>query len=67
MDGPGRYYVKQNQSDRKRQILYGFTYMWNLKKQNKTNKSKTKQTQTYKYRRQTAGYQSREVLGVNGI
>ena len=34
MDGP-RGYAKWNKSDRKRQILYDFTYMWNLK--NKTN------------------------------
>ena len=35
MDGPRGYDVKQNKSDRERQIPYGFTYMWNLK--NKTN------------------------------
>lgn len=28
--------VKWNKSDRKRQILYGFTYIWNL--QNRKNK-----------------------------
>ena len=31
MDGPREYYPKRNKSDRKRQILYNFTYMWNLK------------------------------------
>ena len=35
MDGPRGYYAKWNKSDRERQILYDFTYMWNLK--NKTN------------------------------
>ena len=35
MDGPGGYYAKLNKSDRERQILYDFTYMWNLNK--KTN------------------------------
>ena len=35
MDGPGGYYAKGNKSDRVRQILYVFTYMWDLK--NKTN------------------------------
>jgi len=31
MNGAGGYYAKWNQSDRQRQILYDFTYMWNLK------------------------------------
>ena len=31
MDGPGGYYAKLNKADRERQILYIFTYMWNLK------------------------------------
>ena len=37
MDGPGGYYssAKWNKSDREKQILYDFTYMWNPK--NKTN------------------------------
>ena len=35
MDGPRGYYAKWNESDRERQILYDFTYMWKLK--NKTN------------------------------
>ena len=30
-DGPRRYYAKCNKSDRKRQIPYDFTHMWNLK------------------------------------
>ena len=30
MDGP-RYYAKQSQSERERQIPYGITDMWNLK------------------------------------
>ena len=36
MDGLGVYYAKWNKSDRERQIHYGVTYMWNLKK-NDTN------------------------------
>ena len=32
MDEPGGHYAKWNKSDRERQILYGVTYMWNLKK-----------------------------------
>ena len=35
MDGPRGYYAKGNKLDRERQILYDFTYMWNLK--NTTN------------------------------
>ena len=31
MDGPRGYYVKWNKLNRERQILYDFTYMWNLK------------------------------------
>ena len=31
MDAPRGYYVKWNKSNRERQILYDFTYMWNLK------------------------------------
>ena len=31
MDRFGGYYTKLNKSDRKRQILYDMTYMWNLK------------------------------------
>ena len=32
MVGLGGYYAKWNKSDRKGQILYDPTYMWNLKK-----------------------------------
>ena len=35
MDGPRGYYTTWNKSDRERQIVSDFTYMWNLKKQNK--------------------------------
>ena len=31
MDGPRRYFAKWKKSDRERQKLYDFTYMWNLK------------------------------------
>ena len=37
-------------SDRERQILYGFTYMWTLKNQ---QTSKTKQIQTHRNRVKT--------------
>ena len=30
-DGPREYHDKWNKSDQERQILYNFTYMWNLK------------------------------------
>ena len=32
MDGPRDYHTKWSKSDRERQISYGITYMWNLKK-----------------------------------
>ena len=35
IDGPTGYCAKWDMSDRERQILYDFIYMWNLK--NKTN------------------------------
>ena len=31
MDGTTDYYMKQNKSERERQIPYDITYMWNLK------------------------------------
>ena len=34
MDEPWGYYTTWNESDRERQMLYNFTYLWNLKKQN---------------------------------
>ena len=41
VDGPNGYFLNWNKSDRERQILYDFTYMWNLKIQNKrTNTTK---------------------------
>ena len=36
MDGQTENYANQNKSNRERQILYDFTYIWNIK--NKTNK-----------------------------
>ena len=39
---PSGYYAKWNKSDRKRQVPYDFTYMWNLRnKTNKHNKTET--------------------------
>ena len=54
MDKPRGYYATWNTSDRERQILYEFTCMWSLK-QNKTNK--TKQKQTHRFKEQTGGCQ----------
>ena len=31
MDGPTDYHIKLRKSERKRQIQYDITYMWNLK------------------------------------
>ena len=38
MDGSREYYPRCNKSDKERQKLNDFTWMWNLK--NKTNKTK---------------------------
>ena len=48
------HYVKWNESNRERPILYNITYMWNLK--NKTV-SKTKEKQIHRYREQINSYQ----------
>ena len=56
---PHGRYVKWNKSDKERQILYDFTYMWNLKN-NWTNKNKyinKQNAETHKYREQTDGCQ----------
>ena len=38
---PGGYYTQQNKSDRERQILYVFTYIWILKcKTNRQNRNR---------------------------
>ena len=42
MGGPRGYYAKWNKAEREIQMLYDFTYMWNLKnKMNKYNKTAT--------------------------
>ena len=50
MNGPGGCYAKWNKSDRQRQILYDFTYMWTLK--SKANEQTTRQKQSCRYREQ---------------
>ena len=52
--------LSEVKSDRERQILYDFTYMWNLK--NKTNE-KIKQKQIHRYREQMGGCQRGEGWG----
>ena len=47
MGRPRGYYAKWNKSDRERQILYDFTYMWNL--ENKAER--------LRHREQTGGCQ----------
>ena len=51
MDGPRGYYAKWNKSDRERQILYAFTHMWHIKK------NQTRQKQRHRYKEQSSGYQ----------
>ena len=56
MDGSRGCYTDWNKSDGERQMLYDFTYMWNLK--GKTNEYvNKKQKQAQKYREQTDGCQ----------
>ena len=38
MDGPRGYYTKLNKSDRERQMIYDFIYMWNIKKMKQKKK-----------------------------
>ena len=40
MDKSRGYYAKCNKSDRERQILYDFIYMWNLNKTNEQTNQK---------------------------
>ena len=40
MNGPRGYNTKWNMSDREAQIPFDFTYVWNLRKQNKQHKTK---------------------------
>ena len=41
-NGPKRYYAKRSKSERQRQMLYDFTYFWNLKnKIDEQSKQKT--------------------------
>ena len=63
MDEPTGHYAKWNKSVRERQILYDFTYMWNLKKQNKWINI-TKQKQSCRYKEETGG--SRRGGGLGG-
>ena len=47
-DGPRGYYASWNKSDSKRQTVYIFTYIWNLRQNN--NNDSTKQKQAHRYR-----------------
>ena len=48
MDEPTDYYAKWNNLAWERQILFDFTYMWNLKNKTKQNK-RTKRLLNIKY------------------
>ena len=60
MDRPGEYYTKSNKPDRKTQIPYDFTHMWNL--MNRINKQ-TEEKQTHRHREETDSCQRGVVLG----
>ena len=57
MDGPRDYHTKWSKSDRKRQISYDITYMWNLKKKKKDTNELISKTETHRHRKQIYGYQ----------
>ena len=57
MASPKGYDVKWNTSDRERQILYDFIYMWTLKKQ--VNKQQDRVIEIDKKQNKTGGYQRR--------
>ena len=63
MDGPRDYHIKWSKSDRERQISYDITHMWNLTFKKIQMNLFTKQKQTYRYRKQTYGYQRGKVVG----
>ena len=50
IDGPIWYYAKWSKSDRERQILYDFTYMWTLKD---NINEQIKQKMSYRFREET--------------
>ena len=52
MNGPGVYNSMCCKSDKERQILCDFNYMWNLGNKKINN---IKQKQTYRYREQMSG------------
>ena len=56
MNGLGGYYAKWNKPNRERKVLYGITYLWNLKTYNKLVNI-TKRKQTHRYGEETSGYQ----------
>ena len=58
MDGPE--IIMLSKQDRERQLSYAITYMWHLKKMIPMNLF-TKQKKTHTHRKQTYGYQWREV------
>lgn len=62
MNGPRGYNTNEiYQSDREAQIPLDFTYVWNLRKQNKQHKTKANS----QIREQISGYQRRKGLGVD--
>ena len=65
VDGSWEYHVQWNKSDRKSQEPYDFTmilFVGYKTESNKWVKKKNKQTETYRHRQQSGGYQ-REGVG----
>ena len=61
-----RNHTKRSKLERNRQILYDFTYMWNLKYGKKMNLLSTKQRQTHRCREQTCDRQAGGEKGREG-
>ena len=58
MDRPTDCHTEWSKSDRKRQISYDITYMWNLKKKKMVQMNLfTKQKYSHRYRKQTYSHQ----------
>ena len=64
MDGPRGYYTQKSKSDRERQILCKFTYMWNLKKKYKCTNIIKKKSLIQRTNGEVSQYLFHTVMGI---
>ena len=64
MDGSRNHHTKWSKSERKRQIPYDITYMWNLKYNTNEHVYETK---PHRHGEQTCGFQGGEGIGEGRI